>query len=284
MKLTKPYLFFFIFALSLFTFSLSFAQELNKSTTKKGHRLNSVNGTKGVQAQSDVFLIKNDQYEIIQIIEEENSAASILLFDRNDFNGIPKKLYNNDGNLFWGTEKISVGGYAIGDYAHGGIVFWVDETGEHGLVCAIEDQSSGVRWHGGTTGFTRARGDGPFSGKMNTNIIISSTILLGDDGNSFAASICSELQVEVSAIPYISYGDWSLPSTKELNLIHQNKVAINNACIANGGSALTNAYYWSSTENSTNGIYAIAVTLVSGASNGNSLKTNLYRVRAVRAF
>jgi hypothetical protein len=35
--------------------------------------------------------------------------------------------------------------YAIGDIAQGGIVFWVDETGQHGLVCAKSDQSSGIR-------------------------------------------------------------------------------------------------------------------------------------------
>jgi hypothetical protein len=26
--------------------------------------------------------------------------------------------------------------YKVGDFAHGGIVFWVDETGQHGLVSA----------------------------------------------------------------------------------------------------------------------------------------------------
>ncbi len=30
--------------------------------------------------------------------------------------------------------------YSVGDFAQGGIVFWVDETGQHGLVCAKEDQ------------------------------------------------------------------------------------------------------------------------------------------------
>lgn len=33
--------------------------------------------------------------------------------------------------------------YAVGDFAQGGVVFWVDERGEHGLVCAIEDQGEG---------------------------------------------------------------------------------------------------------------------------------------------
>lgn len=32
--------------------------------------------------------------------------------------------------------------YKVGDFAHGGIVFWVDETEQHGLVCAKEDQNT----------------------------------------------------------------------------------------------------------------------------------------------
>lgn len=30
--------------------------------------------------------------------------------------------------------------YAVGDFAQGGIVFWIDEIGQHGLVCSKEDQ------------------------------------------------------------------------------------------------------------------------------------------------
>jgi hypothetical protein len=39
----------------------------------------------------------------------------------------------------------------IGDEAHGGIVFYVDETGEHGKVAALVDQSprSGWTWYEG---------------------------------------------------------------------------------------------------------------------------------------
>ena len=36
--------------------------------------------------------------------------------------------------------------YSIGDKAHGGIVFYVDENGENGKVAALEDQTSGASW------------------------------------------------------------------------------------------------------------------------------------------
>ncbi len=36
--------------------------------------------------------------------------------------------------------------YHIGDKAHGGIVFCVSQDGEHGLVAAETDQSTGANW------------------------------------------------------------------------------------------------------------------------------------------
>jgi len=74
--------------------------------------------------------------------------------------------------------------YSVGDFAHGGIIFWVDETVQHGLVCAKTDQSTGVRWYAGTDGKTQAKGDGPFSGEMNTAIIIAAHVAIGDDATN----------------------------------------------------------------------------------------------------
>ena len=148
----------------------------------------------------------------------------------------------------WITNN-SAATYSIGDFAHGGIVFWVDETGQHGLVCAKEDQSSGVRWYAGTYGKTQAKGDGVYSGKANTAIIIAAQVAIGDDGNTYAARICNELQItEVGK----TYGDWYLPSKYELNLMYQNKTTINNTASANAGSDFSTYSYWSSTEDGNN--------------------------------
>ncbi|MCB0669676.1 MAG: hypothetical protein KDC80_27815 [Saprospiraceae bacterium] len=64
--------------------------------------------------------------------------------------------------------------YKIGDIAQGGIVFYIDESGEHGLVADEVDLSTGIRWYAGTDGNTQAKGDSPFAGEMNTAIIIAS--------------------------------------------------------------------------------------------------------------
>ncbi len=88
------------------------------------------------------------------------------------------------------------------------------------MVAAKEDQSTGVRWHAGTYGNTQAKGDGPFAGEANTSVIIAAHVAIGDDGSTYAARICNELQVTEGGK---TYGDWYLPSKEELNLMYQNK-------------------------------------------------------------
>lgn len=168
--------------------------------------------------------------------------------------------------------------YSVGDFAQGGIVFWVDETGQHGLVCAKEDQSTGVRWYAGTNGYTLAKGDGTFSGEANTSIIIAAQVAIGDDGSTYAARICNELQVTEGGK---TYGDWYLPSKEELNLMYQNKATIDATAGVNGGSGFASAWYWSSTEYGTSSAWG--QTFGDGSQDASSKSYTDY-VRAVRAF
>ena len=169
--------------------------------------------------------------------------------------------------------------YSVGDFAQGGIVFWVDETGQHGLVCAKSDQSSGIRWYAGTFGNTQAKGDGTYSGEANTAIIIAAQVVIGDDGGTYAARICNELQITEGGT---TYGDWFLPSKYELYLMYDNKATIDAAALANGGVGFAAACYWSSTEND--------LSLVAWSQNFfNGFQFNVDKdsgnfVRAVRAF
>jgi len=149
---------------------------------------------------------------------------------------------------------------AIGDSYQGGIIFWLDATGQHGLIAATEDQSTGIRWYNGTYTVTNAVRDGIGAGMYNTERIIA------DQGvGSYAAQICANYQSG-------GYGDWYLPSKYELNLLYLQRTAV-------GGFA--SASYWSSTES--NITYAWVQAFGSGyQSSGN--KTTTFRVRVVRAF
>ncbi len=211
-------------------------------------------------------------------------ATSLLIYNTATATGVTPGYYYNAGTPaapawtpFGGSSSTT---YSVGDFAQGGIVFWVDETGQHGLVCAKVDQSTGVRWFAGSDGVTRATGDGPFSGELNTSIIISSQVSIGDDGNDYAAQICNDLQITEGGK---TYGDWYLPSKEELNLMYQNKATIDVTALANSGSAFVSTYYWSSSENRNYHGGAWEQNFGSGHQNGLS-KTNTGRVRAVRAF
>jgi hypothetical protein len=168
--------------------------------------------------------------------------------------------------------------YSVGDFAQGGIVFWVDETGQNGLVCAKEDQSTGVRWYAGTYGNTQAKGDGPFAVEANTAVIIATQVAIGDDNVTYAARMCNELQITEAGK---TYGDWYLPSKEELDLMYQNNATINATATANGGSAFADADYWSSTEN--DNINAWFQFFATGGQY-SSFKYVALNVRAVRAF
>ncbi len=168
--------------------------------------------------------------------------------------------------------------YKVGDFAHGGIVFWVDESGQHGLVCSKTNASSSSRWFGGTFGNTRSIGDGVFAGRNNTSIIIGAHVSIGDDDSTYAARICNEFQAMENSK---TYGGWYLPSKYELNLIYVNRAVINTTAASNSGDNIADDLYWSSTENSSSNSWAQDM---SDGQTNNSLKSFNYFVRAIRSF
>lgn len=168
--------------------------------------------------------------------------------------------------------------YSIGDEVFGGVVFWVDETGQHGLVCAKQNQDAGagVRWYAGTNGSTQAKGYGPYSGKANTTIIIAAQVAIGDDGAIYAARICNELEV-TDALSGKVYGDWYLPSIAEVSKMFDNKTTLE----AVSGFSPFGVMYWSSTEASAN---TASVRNFSNSMYADVSKSSELYVRAVRAF
>ncbi len=164
------------------------------------------------------------------------------------------------------------------------LCFGLMRQGEHGLVCAKEDQNdgNGIRWFAGTYGSTRAYGDGPYAGEANTAIIIAAQVAIGDDGATYAARICNELQITEGGK---TYGDWYLPSKGELYLMYQNKAIIDATAVAHGGTALgaSYPYYWSSTEDNFY-LEAYTIDFSSGFLTPATKSTPSLRVRAVRAF
>ena len=147
----------------------------------------------------------------------------------------------------------------IGQSYQGGIIFWLDSTGQHGLIAATADCLTKVKWYDSNT-FANARRNGIGAGMYNTERIIRA---FGE--GTYPAQICANYQGG-------GYGDWYLPSAYELKLLYYQKVVV-------GSFASYN--YWSSTE-----IYGGAMSAVHF---GNGLEptvlfANTCNVRAIRAF
>lgn len=159
---------------------------------------------------------------------------------------------------------------AIGDSSQGGIIFWLDATGQHGLIAATTDQSTGIQWYNGTYRYTGTTGDGLYAGAMNTTMIVATQMADNQTGN-FAAKVCADYSVTVGGV---TYGDWYLPSKYELNLLYLQKTAF---------GSFASADYWSSTEAAGNRNNAWIQYFANGNQSNNG-KYGTRRVRAVRAF
>ena len=138
----------------------------------------------------------------------------------------------------------------VGDFYQGGVIFYLFVDGEagyvagetHGLIAAVADQSSGIRWYNGTYVTTGATGTAIGTGSANTDAIIN---VQGATETSYAAGLAR-------AYTGGGYIDWFLPSKDELNKMYLNRATINTTAAANSGSDFIANNYWSSTEYDSN--------------------------------
>jgi len=142
----------------------------------------------------------------------------------------------------------------------GGVIAYIDSTGQHGLIAAPSDQSTGIQWYNGSYITTSATGTTIGTGQSNTTAIIAA-----QGAGSYAAKLCEDLVLN-------GYNDWFLPSKDELNMLYQNKDLI-------GG--FSSDVYWSSSDYYHD--YAWYQFFNSGIPYYTT-KDNTYRVRAVRYF
>ncbi|MDR2972977.1 MAG: hypothetical protein LBU83_13815 [Bacteroidales bacterium] len=110
---------------------------------------------------------------------------------------------NEAGTAYGEQKNFSSSKYKVGEYAEGGIIVYVDETGQHGFVATTKYQATGIQWSSKWIE-TGADGEEIGTGKSNTAKIVQAQ----GEGN-YAAKICDCLILN-------GYDDWYLPSSYEL--------------------------------------------------------------------
>lgn len=134
-------------------------------------------------------------------------------------NLIPNNIYyvrayavTAKGTFYGDLKELTTGNsnsLYVGQYYAGGIIFYLDGTGNHGLVCAANDQGGSTRW--GCPGtLIGATGTAMGTGATNTAAIVA-----GCTAPDSFAKVCDDLVLN-------GYSDWFLPSKLELNKMYLN--------------------------------------------------------------
>ena len=170
---------------------------------------------------------------------------------------------NNVGTSY-GEQRTFTPKFSIGENYQGGIIAYLDNTGEHGFIAATTNYSTRLSWNiNENYDFIGATGTSIGTGKSNTEKIIQ----VYGQGN-YAAKKCDELIQN-------GYNDWYLPSKNELNELYKNKDII-------GFPSNTDDNYWSSSEYNSN--FSWAQSFYDGKQTTGCFKQYKGFVRCIRSF
>ena len=174
-----------------------------------------------------------------------------------------------------GNKVVSLADYDTGNFKAVGVVFYVDDSGNHGWALALEDEGS-FAWGGNgedtkLDNYTyRASAADDLDGYNNTKTIL-------------------ELDKTYPAFEAVDFENgWYLPAAGQLKCLYKNLKDVN-ASLEKAGGLIVKPIgdtYWSSTEYSDiNAWYLITIGGLEYTSNGyNDHKDGTRLVRSVRDF
>jgi hypothetical protein len=143
----------------------------------------------------------------------------------------------------------------------GGIIFDLDSSGHHGLVCAPSNQGN-FQWGCDGTDIPNT------STAVGTGATNTAYIVAGCYQRPIAASVCADLVLN-------GYSDWYLPSLGEMQLMYSR-------LHLQGLGGFGGGWYWSSSQSNPNDAWFIYFT--TGDVNIYLKFISNFQVRAVRAF
>jgi len=251
------------------------------NTTSPKAQLDIVASNQALPTNNDGILIPRiDSFPVVNPTANQN--AMLVFLTTVTGSKQPGYYYWNYATTSWvsitytGTDK-----HYIGELWGGGIVFYVYDNGQHGLIASLEDLDggSGVNFSGDTVNAIGTAAQNVHNGALNTAAIVSQNATPNK-----AATLC---------VAYTGGGftDWYLPSRWELRELYNAGYVISKKMDEDGDS-ITNPFrlenipptysgYWSSTEKTTGAIFYIRFN-VGRVYTAN--RTYLLGVRAVRSF
>lgn len=157
--------------------------------------------------------------------------------------------------------------YHIGDLHQGGMIFYLEPDGEHGLVVSLSDIAESVVWAVSDV-FSDASSN--YNGAQNTSEIVST-----EGAGDYAAYYCDTLVLN-------GYDDWYLPAPDEMYLLFRAGYVLNTILEQDGDAqteGITAGEYWTSKERN-----ATESFLFLNGHLGHAAKNQVANVRAIRAF
>ena len=123
------------------------------------------------------------------------------------------------------------GEHFIGEHFGGGIIFYLDKSGKHGLIASTADPEEPAVWSRRDT-LNRAADTALFAGDANSRKIIRTQGFPNYDEDGYAALSCMGLIQN-------GYQDWYLASKNELEQLYKQRKVVGN---------FNPFSYWSSSE------------------------------------
>lgn len=194
----------------------------------------------------------------------ESVVDDFVEADPNFYASVASEITAEDTARWNGLSKKAR--FAIGDLYEGGVIFYVDPEGEHGLIATLSDLETDFPW--GTSGQVSGA-ESFYDGATNTTAIVA------DQGVGNAAYACDTLTAG-------GFDDWYLPSLDELQLLFRSGYVIDKILDSDGDDGtmpLGSDHYWTSTEQDADNAYLLQY--------GNAAvfpKETEAFIRAIRAF
>jgi hypothetical protein len=203
-------------------------------------------------------------------------ASGITATDTTNWNNKQEQLIAGTGINIVGNT-ISAATHYVGELYGGGVVFWVDHSGDHGLIASMIDLSSAQAWSNVSSTLIGTTAQSDWDGNSNTTAIIGQ-----GSHSSSAAKLCDDYTNADYGTG--TFSNWYLPSCGELNDLWNSLKAVQKALDSDGNTSttpLSRTTYWSSSEY--NNSSAWYFTFDDGYTYVNYKNGTRY-VRAVRAF